>query len=87
MIRAEVGDIVTWRDPAGVTRIGRVAASIELPPDYAPARTVTVTTLEGDYPVETLSLRVLRPNFVQETWHALGYAGRPPWDVVDEALG
>ena len=78
-MRAEVGDIVTFTDPAGRAHIGRVAASLELPPDYAPSTRVSVATPDGDFTVDVTALRVVRPNFVQETWNALGHDGPAPW--------
>jgi hypothetical protein len=79
MLQAEIGDIVTWTDPTGRAHIGRVAAVLEIPPDYAAPRRLTVATPEGGYLVERDSLRVVRPNFVQETWNALGHSGLNPW--------
>lgn len=78
-LKAEIGDIVTWTEPDGRVHIGRVAAAIEVPPAYEPPAMVSVATPEGDYRVVTKRLRVVRPNFVQETWNNLGHAGQNPW--------
>ena len=83
MYKAEIGDIVTWTDADGHAYIGRVAAVLELPPDYAPPRIVTVSTPDGDRQVERKALRAVRPNFVQETWNALGRHGQNPWQRGD----
>lgn len=75
-MNATVGDIVTWTSKAGRTRIGRVAAALEYPAG-TPAKTVTVATTEGDFVLEPEELRVVRPNFVQETRNAAGDAESP----------
>jgi uncharacterized protein YijF (DUF1287 family) len=83
MLKAEVGDIVTWTTTDGRAHIGRVAAALELPPEFKPPRTVTVSSPDGDFLVERNILRVVRPNFVQETWNAIGRHGQNPWTRPD----
>ena len=78
MYKAEIGDVVTGTDDDGQPRIGRVAAAMEFPAGMPPS-TVIVATPEGDWRVDPARLRVVRPNFVQETWNAIGHQGPHPW--------
>ena len=77
-MRADVGDIVTF-SAGGRRHIGRVAAAMEFPAG-TPPETVIVATPTGDARVRVADLRVIRPNFVAETWANLGYDGPMPPD-------